>query len=518
MNRPAEGAGWQRLSARKLLIDPVSVLRSFLLPLIAVVVGLSTSDRPVLTLIALPVFLVGAVVLGVIPWLTTWFRLDEEQYQQRTGLLNTKTSTVRLDRIRSVDLEGPLLHRMLGLRKVQIGTGVDDERIVLDAVTVEQAERLRTTLLARRRAAAPPQVPGAAGPDDLDSTAVTGEDSPYPPAMGAPDVELLATLDPTWARFAPFSLARLVIVASAFGFLTQVLDDFPVIEPDDVQDAVEWVTGYAIVVVVAGLVTVALVAWIVLSTLGYLAQWWGLRVTRYDGSLHRVSGLVTTRSISVEEQRVRGVRLEEKVLLRVVGGAELSILATGIDAGSAALLPPCPTGVAAGVGGRLLGDERPLAVALTQHGPRARRRAHVRSQWLTLTALVVLVVLHLPQVTSGPRDWLPDWATWSIVPFLAVLGVVLAEATYAHLGHALTEHHLVVGSGSSTRTRTVLERDGIIGWVVEQSFFQRRAGLATLTATTAAAPERVVLRDVPLGRAVSLADEATPGLLDPFLT
>ena len=88
---------------------------------------------------------------------------------------------------------------------------------------------------------------------------------------------------------------------------------------------------------------------------------------------------------------------------------------------------------------------------------------------------------------------------------------------YRHLGHALAPDHLVSGAGALQRTRTVLERDGIIGWVVRQSWFQRRSGLATLVATTAAGPEQVVVVDVPLADAVRLADAATPGLLTPLL-
>ena len=37
-------------------------------------------------------------------------------------------------RIRTVDLEATLLHRILGLAKVQIGTGVDAARLTLDAL------------------------------------------------------------------------------------------------------------------------------------------------------------------------------------------------------------------------------------------------------------------------------------------------------------------------------------------------------------------------------------------------
>ena len=74
------------------------------------------------------------------------------------------------------------------------------------------------------------------------------------------------------------------------------------------------------------------------------------------------------------------------------------------------------------------------------------------------------------------------------------------------------------GAGALQRTRTVLERDGIIGWVVRQSWFQRRVGLATLVATTAAGPESVVVVDLPLAQAIALADAATPGMLDEVLT
>ena len=67
------------------------------------------------------------------------------------------------------------------------------------------------------------------------------------------------------------------------------------------------------------------------------------------------------------------------------------------------------------------------------------------------------------------------------------------------------------------RRRSVLACDGIIGWNLRRSFFQRRVGLATLTATTAAGTQRYAVPDVPDGEALRLADAALPGLLTPFL-
>ena len=94
---------------------------------------------------------------------------------------------------------------------------------------------------------------------------------------------------------------------------------------------------------------------------------------------------------------------------------------------------------------------------------------------------------------------------------------MLALDRYRSLGHALAGSALVTRQGSFERRRDVLACDGIIGWNVRESFFQRRAGLATLTATTAAGRQRYVVPDVPLPLALSLANRALPGLLGVFL-
>ena len=56
----------------------------------------------------------------------------------------------------------------------------------------------------------------------------------------------------------------------------------------------------------------------------------------------------------------------------------------------------------------------------------------------------------------------------------------------------------------------------MIGWTVRATWFQRRAGLVALVATTAGGRQRVTVPDVPEDDAVALAGAATPGLLGPF--
>ena len=67
------------------------------------------------------------------------------------GVLRRSVQNAPLDRIRTIDLTTPLLHRLLGVTKVSVGTGVDASRIELGAVTRGEAQRLRTVLLPTER-------------------------------------------------------------------------------------------------------------------------------------------------------------------------------------------------------------------------------------------------------------------------------------------------------------------------------------------------------------------------------
>ncbi len=506
-------AEWRRLDARMILIGPVTAARHVLVPLVVGFFGLTASSgEPPLWLV--PIMIAAPCAIGVLPWFVTRYRITDTRLEVHKGLIGRQTLTAPLDRIRSVDLQANLLHRVLGLEKVQIGTGVDDSRIELNALSAPDARTLRETLLARtakpvahdEQAPADPSQMSAASEGHLRRVGV--------PSAGAEGAEpqpeaLLAELDWSWLRFAPFSLARFAIVAAAIGALSQI--KWPFLTEEWVEGTAKDLLEIAIPLLVLGVALVVLVGWVIFSVTGYAVQWWGLRLTREGGNVNLRSGLLTTRSISVEEARVRGAELSEPLLLRLVRGAELAGWATGVGTeGVTKVLPQCPREVAVRVAGDLLEDAAPMTMSLVRHGPRARRRCHLRAQYvaLALTGLSVVPVAVLA---------LPRWPVLVVAVVTVAVAAATGEATYAHLGHALTDGHLVSGTGAWSRQRVALEREGIIGWSLEQTWFQRRAGLLTLVATTAAGHESVRIHDIPAPAAVALADAATPLLLSPWL-
>ena len=552
---------WRRLSPRMLLIHPVREVGRALPALAGLLIAGSGSGHEWWSLLAL----VLVMTLSLLRWFTTRYQITDQQVQLRTGLLRRRTITTPIDRVRTVDVTAHALHRLLGLARVAIGTGISDrkrEGLVLDGLTARAAGALRAELLHRAAQPTDPTVPlgnplagrtQPAGPaaNHLTQPAHPGdwhaqpaypgdwqtgpaqpagwEGQPTQPAgwqaqptyawQAQPAEQLLARLDLRWVRYAPFTLSGVVTALAIVGLAWRVINQAN-IQADRLsvvrsvtrhfQSTTPWLD--AVQAAVAALVFVTL-----LSVVGYLLAFWNYRLTRHPGgSLHVSRGLITARATSIAERRLRGVELSQLLPLRAVGGARLLAVATGLRVGRGAerggtlLMPACPVEQARRVAAAVLNDATlPIRPVLRRHAPAARRRRYLRTLAPATALWLVLVGWWL---VGGMPGWLPTLGI--LLPALAAL---LAEDRYAALGHALTGRYLITRSGSLNRRQVLLQTDGIIGWNLRQSYFQRRAGLATLTATTAAGQQEYRVIDLAADDALRLADAALPGLLDEFL-
>ncbi|MEO6090092.1 MAG: PH domain-containing protein [Umezawaea sp.] len=486
---------WHRLDLRMLVVRPLNELLG-LIPVLIGLVVLGGGDTWRIAMSGGVIVLV--VAFGLLNWLTTRYRITDEQVELHTGLLVRKRLAVPRDRIRTVDLTAKLGHRLFGLSAIRVGTGQHEKAgesgaVTLDAVSSHEAERLRQLLLDRApaRAIAAGAEPEADAPVRETSTSI-------------------AAFDPRWLRFAPLTLSGLVAVGGTFGVLMNYAQDFDLRRSafSGLHDVVEWVTNAPLATTIAVLLGVVLVLATIASLLVYVVQFWGYRLTREDdGTLRVRRGLLTTRSVSVDEDRLRGVEVQEPLLLRLGRGARATAVATGLGTKgeSSLLLPPAPISEAHRVAHEVLHvPESPTTSPLRKHPLVALRRRIVRA------VLPVLVLAGVLAVVAPSWTW---QAALALLPFAALLG----WDRYRALGHALTDRYLVTRSGSALRETVALQRSGIIGWRVSQSFFQRRAGLATVSATTAAGDGVYHVIDVDAETGLLLADEAVPDLLTPFL-
>ncbi|PVZ11694.1 PH domain-containing protein [Actinomycetospora cinnamomea] len=499
---PATGeVPWRRLDPRTALASGALTLGVGVAGGVPTVAGFAARGSGATALVA--GIVVGAVValVGVVVGAEkvrlarTRFRVGLERVELHSGILVRTRRSLPRERIRSVDVHADPVARVLGLATLRVDTArrasVADRPLELRCVRREEAEALRSELLVRRRD---------------DETAGTG---------------LLAALDPRWTRYAPLSFLTPALGAAAAGAVMQVAQWVGL--ESTVVDAVVagWRRLGTLGTVAVGL-TAVLVVGAVASVAAFVEAWWSYRLEREpSGTLRVRRGLLTTRSTTLEERRLRGVALVEPLGVRTAGAARVDAVATGLaTAGgeertdAAGLLPAAPRELAERVAAAVLREPvSPTRAAVMRTHPVAARGRRVR--WATAGALVpALVLAALGAVVAGP--FLVAAAAVAVAGLVA--GPLLGRAAYRALGHAVHEAYVVVRGGLVRRRTVVLRRDGVIGWSVRQSWFQRRVGLATLWLTTAAGDQAYAVRDVAAADAPGFAAEVVGDVVRPFLT
>jgi putative membrane protein len=251
-----------------------------------------------------------------------------------------------------------------------------------------------------------------------------------------------------------------------------------------------------------------MLASVLLSVLRSLMTYGNLVLRRDADVLHLEHGLLRVRQHTFDMRRLRGGTLREPLVVRLFGGARLDAVMTGVDgAGEASvLLPPCPAGTAQSVLAELIARPDAVAGPLRAHGPAATRRRWTRA--LALPAVLIVALIVAVGFASVPV-WM--WPAWVV---LTGCCAGLAADRSRSLGHRVADGWLVARAGSLERRRDCIAAAGIIGWTVRQTFFQRRAGVATLIAATAAGVKHYQVIDVPAELAWSIAATASPWVAD----
>jgi putative membrane protein len=476
---------WRRLDPRMLVVTPVSGLVR-LLPAFAVL--LLTGREGDLSRVW---FSIGGaaiiVLLGALRWRFTQYRITAERVELHSGWLRRQRRSVPRDRIRTVDLTSRLEHRIFGLSVVKVGAATggssDQPGLSLDAVSRTEAERLRRELLDRSVA-----VPAAA-------------------TAAPPSVEL-ARLDWAWLRFAPLTFSSLAGVGVVAGAAFNLLNELGVSPRVVAGDAVERLARAGVATAVGLLAITLLLAAVVGSLLLFVARWSGYRLTREpDGTIRVSRGLLTRRSLSVSEGRLRGVEIAEAMLLRAGRGAQTRALSAGLtrDAQGGVLQPPVPRAEAHRVASAVA-QAAPAEITdapLHRHPAAAGRRRMTRA--LGPTVVLVVAAFLVDSHFAGPLSLL-------LLPAMALVGWDRGRV----LGHTLTNGYLVARQGSVVRRTVALQRAGVIGWRVRQSPFQRRAGVVTVEAITGAGSGAYPVIDVAAADAIELMAEVTPAAVAPI--
>ncbi|WP_306369289.1 PH domain-containing protein [Nocardiopsis sp. CC223A] len=537
---------WQGLSPLSVWAD-TAVGALFIVP--AAIVGtvvLIVLDLPWWALAPLPGALAligGLTALDMTVLKAVSYRVTDERMEMRSGVLAKTYRSVPRERVRSVDVAAPVYARPFGLCIVTVGTGEqvgsESDQVKLQFVTAAQGERLRRELLYRD----PPTAVGAEGADG---------------AEGAADADglELARLDRRWFAYAPATTATLGIgigaVAALIGANAQSEGWIHrwISERTGLPGSAEigaFVMARLLFVVPAALFGLLLSGTVVLVAVA-VETWWDYRLTREsNGTVVMRRGLLNSQSLTIEGRRLNGVTLHEPLVLRAVGGADVRAVATGLGAADAEktqaksrLCPPMPRARARELAADLMRTpESPLDLPLTAHPRAALRRRLVRAGWASLAGFAVAAGLAWLHTLAAAAWWdaaheieerlnplpvathlveaAPPWGWWLLGAAFAAVAFWYAVGSHRALGHGLHPRYLVVRQGMAVRDTVTLERSAVIGWRITRTPFQRRAGLAHVSATTASGKGMYTAADVGLGQGLAWAGLAVPDLLSQFL-
>ncbi len=429
-------------------------------------------------LLTLPFIVIGTVVvvgLRYLAWARTTYRVEDGSLVVEKGLLDRTRTVLPLDRIQQVDLQRKLRHQVTGLVVVRIDRagGGKEAEVVLDAVTVAEADRLRSVVAGAGRSAMP-----------------TAGDEPEP---GQPADRELIALGLREVALAGVTGVRLLVVFAAvgagFGLIGEVGGQ------EAAFDAVrDWVEdgrrpGTALLVLLA---VVAVPVWLGAAAGSSILADGGFRLTRRGDQLRVTRGVLDQREASLAVHRIQVVWVRENPLRRALGRVSVSLQ----SAGASGSVEGAATTITVPLVRRddldaLLAEVLPVVPAspvLTPAPPAARRRALVRHVGPALVVALPAAVLLAP--------------VGLLALVLPVLAAVAGEASYRGLGWTAGEGFVAARTGAAARRLALVPVAKAQSTRLRSSPFQRRAGLATLLVDVAGRGSTPAVVD---GDAVALA-------------
>lgn len=467
-------------------VDP----RSLVFGLIAIV-----STGPGLLLL-LPLLAIVAMA-RVLSWQRFRWGFDGTVIRVQQGVLQRRMRSIEVARVQQVEVDQPLLHRLVGLAVLRLETASEggETEVELAGVSLAEAEWLRASLR------------GHAAPRADVGDPVPGE--PAPP-ITTPRRTVLEVSVRDLALSA-ITGAQLLALPAAVAVLGEAVFDIGA-EDDLGQTVVGLARGAGFAVLALGVALLGFIAAVVAAIL----RDGGYRVDLRGDEVVVRRGLLTTRETVLPLHRVQVVEVRQNWLRRALGVASVHVRSAG---GGAARdeqrriqVPLVRIGPALDTLLDTLLPERPDGADFRRHPPSARRRCMVRSgvRFVALASPLALVALAL---SAAPDLVLLPWQVPAVAAaLLVVAGPLLGRAEYGHLAHAIGASVVSSRRGLLGVTTSHAPLHRLQGVTQTDSPFQRRLGLTTVVAHLAGSGTTTAILVHDVGR--EAADDLRGRLVD----
>jgi putative membrane protein len=429
-------------------------LRNFLLPAVFATMTASRGNEAERFFF---VFLVPGAVLAVARYFFSTYRYDATELVVRTGVIFKNERHIPFARIQSVDAVQNVLHRLFGVVDVKVQTGTTGQaEATLSVLPFEALDEMRQHVFQGRAVAA------AASEDPASAPA---------PQPSVPDAQTLLRLSVRDRALAGLLDNRgWVVIGAAWGlaFESGILDRF------EELDIASWPAYASILVGLFVIAPVLSMGWAIIRLHDF-------HLTLRAGDLRTEFGALTRVTATIPLRRVQAVKIHQgpghiwtsraSVRVETAGGS-----ASGRASSEREWVAPLITLASLPAFVATILPEADLAsLTWMTVDPRAFRRRRV----------VALATAALIGAVSVP--WLG--ATWSmgLTGALAVLGLINAHLYVTSLGWAKTDRVIAFKSGWLRRSLVIVPLAKIQAVELDESPFDRRHHMASLSVDTAGA-------------------------------
>lgn len=445
------------------------------------------------------VLLVMTLIGRVLAWQRFRFSFDGEVLRVDEGVLSRNHRALDVARIQQVEVDRSLAARVLGLATLRVETaGASGEpEVELRVIPEADADALRTAVRVSKAQLTGTATSGAQA-GDLDA-----DGEPAPHRAAAPDREVVS-VGLTRIILGSVTGSRLLVLPAVLAASLQFVGDATELGGGtlDPETLVRRLVALGVVAIVALLIPASFV---VASAAGVLRDH-GWTMRRIDDDLHVSRGLLSTRQSVVPLARVQLIEVQRNWVRRALGFAVIRVHSAGGGGDDSRVTIPL---VRSDEVDRLVRELLPGVggvPALWSHPPNARRRAVFR--WIRASVVPAAALLLVPGLSGQLR------VLGAALPFVAaVLGLV----EFSQLAHGRTDRVLASRSGALSVTTGLAPLVKVQGVTQRASWFQRRLGLATLTAHVAGPGGDLTVLDLGARRGTELRHGLVIAAADPVV-
>ena len=424
----------------------------------------------------------ASLILSIVSYFRYYFHLEDDRLIIQKGVLNQTRINLPFERIQNIHLEQKVLHRLLNVVSIRIDSaGSQGSEVTIEALEREQAEAIRSYVLAQKREAAP-----------------TGDVEPgAAPSSFQPPASQVLQLDMGDLIRVGISQNHLrtagIIVGTIFGFVFTLAESL--------GDGI-WKTGYEEVqelnpsfwlfaVLAVGLIIIAFI----ITVLRTIARYYDLRFMEDREGFQLTAGLFNRRETALKKNKIQIIRWTDNPIRRALKIFVLTIRqanAGGQLRSNLVTIPGCGIAEVKDV----VYSSFPGISGVTYQSHRIDR-AYL--WWYFRYAGILPMVLFgtLAVVLQEPRFLLPALG-FPIISFWYL------RAFYRTYNLLVDTEYLKTESGVIGRTHSIVPIHKVQSVAIHQSFYQRNKNLADLMLYTAGGQQTIPF--LPVEKAEALRD------------